>query len=149
MVRHFIGIAALLAIAFAFGPYLAAARAQAVAQVSPEHGLFGFWYGEVQNVSGDGRRVLAIKEDGTCYWATSYVAKKLVFEKDNCTLDHQAGKVELVTSQKSRPQLTLVDKDHLKGIFLDHYHGGHTPKPLEMRRVQNPEARAAISAAIR
>jgi hypothetical protein len=150
---HFIGrsvgVTALLIVALEFGPHFATASAQAVAQASSEQGLVGFWYGEIENLTGDVRRVLAIKEDGTCYWSTSYAAKKLVFEKDKCTLDHRGGSVELVTGSKSRVPLTLVDKDHLKGLFLDYYHGGHTPHALQMRRIQNPEARAAISAAIR
>lgn len=134
-----IGIIALLMAGFEFGGGVATASAQAVAQASSEARLIGVWYGEIENHTSAPGRVLAIKEDGTCYWGIYIKGKKTAWEKPKCKLDPGAGKVDLVTSAKSQVPLTLVDKDHLKGLFLAEYHGGFAPHSLQMRRIENPE----------
>lgn len=133
--RNVVGVAPLLTIAFVFGGGVATLNAQA----EGEGGLVGVWLGEIVPYEDAPFRLLGIKKDGTCYWAIfTGPNKKVPWEKTACKLDHQAGKVELVTSAKSQVSLTLVDKNHLKGNFGVEYHGAYFPRSLEMRR-ENPE----------
>lgn len=124
-------IAALLVVGLGLG---ASSRAEA------EGNLVAVWYGIIENYAGDvPDRVLAIRDDGTCYWGVYIKGKKTNWSKSKCDLNHRAGKVELVTNAKSQVSLSLVDKDNLKGHFLAEYHGGYRPYSLQMRRIEHPE----------